>query len=173
MIAKKIKFVLPIITILYGPLVAQNSVVDSVAIDQKIDSFLLKLHNKDAAKQWVLERPKNFSLFDTSIKNGALIDILVIHVAPDSIRLILRRFPQNLLLPKIFQLLNDPERDWYANLLLYDISKAYTFYIFKINSREEWLSIDPKTNLMYKQEDIAIWKRYEAGINPPSIWDRK
>jgi hypothetical protein len=164
MFAKKIKFVFSIITILNGTLLAQSTIVDLVSVNQKIDSFLVNLHNKDAAKQMVLERPKN---------SGITFDILVIHVSPDSVHRLLERFPKNFLLPKIFQLLNDPERDWYANLLLYDISKAYTFYMFKINSREEWLSIDPETNLTYKQEDIAIWKRYEAGIIPPSIWDRK
>src|ERR1700722_60234 len=127
----------------------QNNILDSIAINKQIDSFLFTLHNKDAQTGLFLELPK----YDSTKKNAIRMDIITTHVTSINMGRILNIFPKKILLLKLMALLNDPERDWYANLLLFDISKVYSFSMMQVKSRDKWLTIDAEANVTYKAED--------------------
>lgn len=130
-----------------------------------IDSFLNTLHNKDVKSvlMWVAP-PK---LFDSA--TGAIyihtFEQIVTSIDESQIRL---KYPKYLMVQKLVQLLDDPERDWYADLLLYNLT---TKEFIGCDSRESWLtSIKHNTNLTFRQIDMNKWRKYLSALSPTDKW---
>jgi hypothetical protein len=75
------------------------------------------------------------------------------------------------MIKKLVQLLDDPGRDWYAYLLLSNITRYNLFEngftTIRINSTEEWLKPSyENTKITYKEMDVIIWQNYLSRISP-------
>src|ERR1700761_6346134 len=105
----------------------------NLSAQSNIDSFINTLHNADAKSviAWVAPR----KTFDSGRIYGQTAERVVtsIKVIP-----IMKAFPKYLLISKLFQSLDDPERDWYVDLLLYSLTGKSTKNIFGCSTREQW-----------------------------------
>lgn len=132
---------------------------------QNIDSFLSTLHNGNVTT--VL----SFVLHKVKIDSGYLfvdaVEWLLTSMDPEKVR---EAYPMYLTVKRLVELLDDPERDWYANLLLYNLTFRSAVSIFRCNTREKWLEIDEATHFTFKYQDTEYWKIYLAGLSPTYDW---
>jgi hypothetical protein len=80
-------------------------------------------------------------------------------------------FTKYLLVEKLVGLLDDTARDWYANLLLSNITRYNPFNDgitrIRVNSREEWLKQSSEnTKITHKDMDVIMWRNYLSRISP-------
>jgi hypothetical protein len=65
-------------------------------------------------------------------------------------------------------LLNDSARDWYADLLLYNLTGMSTMNIVGCDTRIDWIGIKRSAGISYKEVDVEIWRKYLSNISPSS-----
>lgn len=92
-----------------------------------------------------------FSSVDT-LETGFQIDVIGGAEALD----ILRKGSE--VIPSLIKLLNDKERDWAANLLLYDILNRNALLLVAIDTEEDWRSFQ-------KDNDLNYWNNYLKNIS--------
>ena len=128
------------------------------------DRFLQTLHNKDA--DLIVEFVAPEKLFNNKGKfQPFTIKRILTSVDVD---LVQKHYPKYLLIEKLMQLLNDPERDWYANLLLYNLTEKCPsepcVNTLRVNTRTAWLKAMPDGMRTYKAGDVEMWKKYYSGL---------
>jgi hypothetical protein len=78
------------------------------------------------------------------------------------------KYPQPALVRGLVSLLDDTTRDWYANLLLYQLSGRPNEGALGTQSRERWvLPIQKDSTATFRDQDIAMWKKYELELSKP------
>ena len=78
--------------------------------------------------------------------------------------LVKKHYPMLLLISKLVQRLDDEERDYYADLLLYSLVGVCRAAPMSFCSREKWLGRNPDNGLSYKKTDIRMWRDYLDGL---------
>ena len=67
------------------------------------------------------------------------------------------------------KLLDDPEKDWYANLLLYNLTGKHPTIpsknVVTINTRAEWIKPMAKDGHTCKASDVQMWEKYFSGLS--------
>jgi len=128
-----------------------------------IDSFLLTLHNGDAKS--VLESVAPKKTYDSGKFYIHTQERILTSVNVQRLR---ENYAKYEMIEKLVGLLDDPERDWYANLLLYNLTRYPSINIWGCNNRQKWLEVNPKTNVSYKETDVKIWHEYLKGLSVDS-----
>ena len=139
-----------------------NNNVDTSALNNRIDSFLHTLNNKNAKTSLALVLPDESR--DSNGRYKLQFDRLVLLLTSINVFQLEKIYPKDLLIKKLVPLLDDPDRDWYANLLLYNITQVYTFNMVSVTNREKWVMPEKGSNLTFKSQDMAMWRRYLWGI---------
>jgi hypothetical protein len=148
-------------TIVFTNIFAQNN----------IDSFLVGLHNKDVRFKIIMTQ----TFFDSS---G--------HIHPFEFRRILtslnvsdvkNAYPKYLLIQRLVQLLDDSDKDWYADILLTSLTGVQTLNqkdnLMRIDTREKWLEpAFENSNMTHKYLDIRFWQNYLFNISPSDKWKK-
>jgi hypothetical protein len=83
-----------------------------------------------------------------------------------------RTYPKYLLMTKLVQSLDDTNRDWYADLLLYrlTLTDILSINIIGCDTREKWLRSNPDMNKTYKEANVEMWHKYLAGLSTSAKW---
>lgn len=112
---------------------AQDTICD-LSIKNKNISFEVYTYHMDFTED---ERPKSNKLIETNIKNHAVWDCI-----------------KTLTTDQWIYLLNKPESDWAANLILYQLyEREAILFSYIIRRREDWIG--------YRRDgDIAYWKAF-------------
>jgi hypothetical protein len=79
-----------------------------------------------------------------------------------------KTYPKYLMIENLVLLLDDPDRDWYADLLLYNLTRLSSINVVGCDNRNDWLRIKRGTNFTYKHFDVEMWKNYLSGLLPSS-----
>ncbi len=128
-----------------------------------IDSFLQSLHNNDVRSKLSSVGPSK--TYDSGRIYIHTTERLLTSVDVSHIK---ESFPRKELIEKLVTLLKDTTRDWYADLLLYNLTREPSLNILACNTREQWLKINPQTNRPHQQYDVDFWQKYAAGLPPDS-----
>jgi hypothetical protein len=128
-----------------------------------LDSFLNTLHNTDMRLDLAFVAPHE--RYDTATKYPYFSTIERVVTSVD-MSYLMTSFPRYSLIKGLVRLLDDPDRDWYANLLLYDFARESTAKYMAFDTREKWLRPMPDTTVTYKQTDVEMWRKYLAGLSP-------
>jgi hypothetical protein len=64
------------------------------------------------------------------------------------------------LISKLVQRLDDNERDYYADLLLYSLTGMSCTDFSSWAGREKWLGRNPDNAMSHKKTDIRMWHAY-------------
>ncbi|HWW39590.1 hypothetical protein, partial [Pedobacter sp.] len=64
-----------------------------------------------------------------------------------------KTYPKYLMIENLVLLLDDPDRDWYADLLLYNLTRLSSINVVGCDNRNDWLRIKRGTNFTYKHFD--------------------
>jgi hypothetical protein len=145
----------------YLPFVLITLAVKSAMAQNNVDSFINTLHNQDVRSELAFVAPKK--TFDSGKVYAHTVERVLTSANLGQIR---KAFPKYLLVQKLVEALNDPERDWYADLLLYDLTLVPAFNIFGCDTRDKWLTIDREGIFTYKEEDMQFWRIYLVGLSP-------
>ena len=137
----------------------------SVSAQRNVDSFVNTLHNTNAksAVAWVApkRRPDSTKIYGSSIER-----ILTnVHIGE-----IKRVYPKYVLIRKLVECLNDSERDWYADLLLYSLTDSSSLNIIPCSTRDQWLKVPHDMNVTHKAIDVEMWHKYLVGLSPSEKW---
>ncbi len=129
-----------------------------------MDNFLKTLHNKDVSLTIELVAPEK--AFD---KNGKFQPSVIERILTSvNVNLLQNTCPKYLLIQKLIKLLDDPEKDWYANLLLYNLTgklpSISSENILRINTRIAWLRPMADGGYTCKSSDVKMWKKYFSGL---------
>jgi hypothetical protein len=137
----------------------------NLSAQTNIDGFINTLHNADAKSAIAWVAPKK--TFDSGMIYGQTAERVItnIRISP-----ITKAYSKYLLISKLVHSLDDPERDWYADLLLYSLTGKSTTNIFGCNTREQWLRLGYKMNITYKEADIEMWRNYLTGLSFSDKW---
>ena len=137
----------------------------NLSAQNNIDSFVNSLHNADAKSvlAWVLPE----KTFDTSRIYGQTMERVITNIKVGPIK---KNYPKYLMISRLVQSLNDPERDWYADLLLYNLTRISSINIVSCNSRKQWLDLMYNTNITYKETDVKMWHDYLTGLSLSDKW---
>jgi hypothetical protein len=136
-----------------------------------MDSLLVNLNNKDV----------KFKIFlrQSYFENGEL-HPFVIHRTVTSVNLthIIDSFPKYPLISRLVKLLDDSNRDWYANLLLFSLTGLENIgtkgKIMFIKNREDWLKpAFEKSSMSNKYLDERFWQNYLFNLLPSDNWTKK
>jgi len=156
-------FICFVILFFFSRTIAQNN----------IDSFVLTLHNKDLKfivglilpnnkidKSNGRNRPQYLGWFVTSL------DFLDIE----------KRFQKYPFVKRLVEALDDPERDWSANLILFSIIQdqfmASAVRPLLIDSKEKWLMRSSEsTPVTNKEMDVVMWRNYLSRLSQNSSYD--
>ena len=130
-----------------------------------IDSFINTLNNTNAKSVIAWVAPKK--TFDSGRIYGQTAERIITNIKVSPIK---KSYPKYLLISKLVQSLDDPERDWYADLLLYSLTGISSGNILSCNTREQWLRIKSNMNITYKEADVEVWRKYVAGISVSDKW---
>jgi hypothetical protein len=153
------------LTLLCVPLAISSAVAQS----GKIDSILRTLKNKDLRFDLVTVSPPPSETYDSvrHVFNGSQLQLWVTSIDVNALS---AKYPLPALVRGLIPLLDDSMRDWYANLLLYQLSGWPNSGALGIQSREIWiLPIQKGSPTTFKDQDIEMWKKYELKLsNPPN-----
>lgn len=130
-----------------------------------IDSFINTLHNADAISAIAFVAPKK--TFDSGKIYGQTVERILTNLKVSPIE---KAYPKYLLITKLVQCLNDPERDWYADLLLCGLTELSSINILGCSTRERWLKLKSNMNITYKEADVEMWRKYLAGLSKSDHW---
>ena len=115
---------------------------------KKLDNFIKSLDNKNLNYDLVIRSPQ-FS--DSMLRvSEYLIDIKSI-----DIKSLTEKFNNQKLLEALVNCLNDNNRDWYANMLLYAVTQKDITIFTVIEDRSEWIKNGNK------DRDIKYWSNYQ------------
>ncbi|MBO9621019.1 MAG: hypothetical protein J7539_18530 [Niabella sp.] len=134
---------------LFGSLISGNGQ------NIELNNFVNRLNNKDARMDLLLVAPP----VDTLKNHPLAIHTLELHLSSVNVFLITRQFGIEHLMSHMNELLTDTTRDWYANLILYEITHRNTDIFLKVKNRDDW--VEPRAYMhdsTYKQKDIEMWK---------------
>jgi hypothetical protein len=142
-------------------------IINNTTAQDKIDSFLNTLHNKDVRSTLSLVAPKR--TFDSGRIYAHTVERVLTSINIGQIR---KTYPKYLMVSRLVQSLDDPERDWYADLLLYNLNltRILSLNVVSCDTREKWLRPKPKDNITYKEADVQMWRNYLAGLTPSDKW---
>lgn len=85
------------------------------------------------------------------------VSIEVVHISSFSLDSLTEKFDKVELIRKMVTLIEDPNYDWGANLVLYSLTRKIGFKFVVVDNREEWLR-------KFKREDIEYWRTFLEGI---------
>lgn len=130
----------------------------------KTDSFIQTLHNRDVSLTLQLVAPdKEFD--DSGMIQPSVVMRILSSVDADLVK---TTFPESLLIQKLMELLDDPDKDWYANLLLYNLTGKFppipSEHVLRVDNRIEWLKPMSDGGPTYKAIDVKMWERYFSGF---------
>ena len=138
---------------------------ENASAQGSIDSFINTLHNTNAVSAVALVAPSK--TFDSGKIYGHTTERVLTGL---NINRIKKAYPKYLLVKKLVQSLGDSERDWYADLLLYNLTKISSLNIIPCSTREKWLKPKPNTNMTHKEADVEMWRKYLAGLSISDKW---
>ena len=124
-----------------------------------IDTFLNTLHNKDVRSRLELVEHRG----DSGKFYGSVVEWWLTSIDLSKVR---KAYPKYVMIEKLVGLLDDPERDWYADILLYDLTLVPALNLISCDTREKWLEIEKNGNSTYKELDKAFWNHYLAVLSP-------
>jgi hypothetical protein len=89
------------------------------------------------------------------LKKGNTIALPKTLVAVQSVDVnrLVAKYKKKLLVKRLFSVLGDTSKDWYANVLLYAITERDATPLVAIEGREDWLNSN-------KSKDIEYWSTY-------------
>lgn len=120
-----------------------------------IDAFIAALHNDAAKFETVTVQSKIIVMDAGGPPSGNLLRPLSLDIGQ-----VKKRYPNLLLMGKLVRQLDDEERDYYADLLLYSLVGMSTTDFPKWCTRQKWLGRSLDTGLSYKKLDIRMWRAY-------------
>jgi hypothetical protein len=130
-----------------------------------IDSFANTLNNAEATSALAWVAPTK--IYDSSTRKIYAHSLERVVTSTNLLK-IQKTYPKYLMIGKLVQLLDDSNRDWYANLLLYSLTNKSSSNIIGCSSRGDWLKIKTNTKYTYKQIDLEIWHKYFSGLSRSS-----
>ncbi len=130
-----------------------------------LQNFLASLNNNDAKSYLALVAPKKFYDSASGRIYAHTIERRLKSIDIDKVQ---KTFPKYLMVKNLVRLLGDPERDWYADLLLYNLTRIESLNIVGCDTRNDWLTIKRGTNITYKQLDEEMWMKYLSDLSPSS-----
>ena len=136
-----------------------------VSAQPNVDSFINTLHNVNAKSvvAWVApaKRPDSTKIYGSSVER-----ILTnVHI-----REIKKVYPKYALIRKLIECLDDSDRDWYADLLLYSLADTSSMNIIPCNTRDQWLKTSLTLHVTHKAVDVEMWHKYLVGLSPSDKW---
>ena len=119
----------------------------------RIDNFIDSLSNDSL--QYVVSK-----VGTTKIGKNNTIELQRILVTVESINVksILTKKNKALLINRLISELKNPDRDWYANVILYAITERDATSFSVINGREDWINFS-------RQSDIIYWTKFQERTN--------
>jgi hypothetical protein len=102
-------------------------------LDNKNISFIIYNYGADLTES---VKPKSYTTLETNFKDSAWV-----------------KYFKTLSSTEWISLLNDPEKDWAANLVLYQIYERDATVFKIIKGRNEWIGV-------LRQSDISYWKSF-------------
>jgi hypothetical protein len=132
-----------------------------------LDSFLSTLRNKDLRFKTVVLSPSP-PAYD-SVRHVFNVSQLQLRITSINVGALKAKYATPTLIRRLVSLLDDSTRDWYANLLLYQLSGLPNLGALGIQSRDIWLSpVQKDSPTTYRDRDIAMWRKYELELSNPS-----
>jgi hypothetical protein len=120
-----------------------------------LDSLLNTLHNRDL---YVAPIIYGVSIVKQTVvnKDSARINrrYYIVSSLDEDINTLAEKYSKDILVAKLYTLLNDPDRDLYANALLYDLLENNNLVKLMFMKREEWINNERWAN------DMRHWKVY-------------
>jgi hypothetical protein len=133
-----------------------------------LDGTLSALRNNDLRFEAVCISPSPSQTYDT-VKHVIYVSMLQLRIKSINVEALQAKYRAPNLVRRLVFLLDDSSRDWYANLLLYQISGLPNAGALAIQSREAWLLPAQKGSpTTFRDQDIAKWKKYELELSNPS-----
>jgi hypothetical protein len=138
------KHKLTIIYLLHLFLISSNY---SVA-QGKLDKFIKNLSNNSLKYEVV-----KVGVSELKDSNRIVLPKTIVEVKSVDINSILSKYNKSSLIKSLIDVLNDPNKDWYANILLYAISQKDATPLIVINGRKDWVDV-------YKEKDLHYWNDF-------------
>lgn len=85
------------------------------------------------------------------------VSIEVVHISSFSLDSLAEKFDKVELIRKLVALIEDPNYDWGANLVLYSLTQKIGLKFIVVDNREEWLR-------KFKRDDAEYWRSFLEGI---------
>jgi hypothetical protein len=128
-----------------------------------LDGILNTLNNKDLRIELVKVSPSQ--PYD-SVRHVFYVSMFQLRVTSIDVKALKAKYPLPALIRGISSLLDDTTRDWYANLLLYQLSGKPNAGAMGIQSREKWLlPVQKGSSTTFRGQDIEMWKKYESELS--------
>jgi len=125
------------------------------AQEDAFGNFLKELNNKNATTTLALVAPqKTFDSTDHKIN----IHTVERRLTSVNVYTLEKTYSRKMMIKRLLPLLNDPDRDWYANLLLYALTGRSTLPIVNIDNRDKWIAPVKGSTRSRKDEDVAMWQ---------------
>jgi hypothetical protein len=132
-----------------------------------LDKILNTLRNRDLRFVLVKVSPPAAQTYD-SVRHVFYVSMFQLRVTSTNVTELKAKYPQPALVRGLVSLLDDTTRDWYANLLLYQLSGRPNEGALGTQSRERWvLPIQKDSTATFRDQDIAMWKKYELELSKP------
>jgi hypothetical protein len=140
---------------------------EKATAQNKIDTFINRLHNYDAVSALWMVAPKK--TFDSGKIYAHTIERVLENVDIDHIK---KTYPKYLLFTRLVQALDDSVRDWIADLLLYrlTLTEISSINIVGCDNRGLWLRKKYDIDKTYKEVDVEMWHKYLAGLSDSAKW---
>jgi hypothetical protein len=135
----------------------------------KLDSILNTLHNKDLKTELAIVLHDTYRMDDRGIQVSGgwrigfpdRVEGFSGDIASKLDTMFRNKF---LLINKLFGLLDDPERDFYSDLLLYELTRIVSDLI-PCETRDDWFKVKfYKDSISIRDHDIQFWKKYSVGM---------
>lgn len=120
---------------------------------KSIDNIVKKLSNKELKYEII-------KVGVTTLKNNKLnLPRMQVNIESLDIESLQEQVNHRKLMKKLISSLSDTTRDWYANLLLYAITKKDATSLLGIETRVNWI------NSLTKKNDVLYWEKYSSTMH--------
>jgi hypothetical protein len=137
-----------------------STLVAEAPAQRSLGSILNSLNNKDVYVSFITHASCIWTKApDTTLnKDSALAGIRFFKVVSldEDINEVARRFERKMVIEQLYRLLEDPAKDFYANVLLYDLLDNHKLgkFLFNRTSRESWIDSGEKI------KDVKKWQSF-------------
>lgn len=138
------------ITLKFMPLLFLVLVMWNYTLGQvKVDEFIDGLSNDNLKYEMA-------KVGTSELKSGNKIALpkTVVVVKSVDVKSVLSKYKKSALLKRLIAALDDPNKDWYANILLYAITERDATSLVVIEGRADWVNSN-------KEKDVEYWSKYQ------------